>query len=426
MYWKGRIRKMKKIFKKVIATVAAFAFAAAGLVAAPKTAKATETEKELIVVLSDATDIDNVYLDVDKKSDDFTFTSSAASTEAMGWGRAMYTFTKSSSNPRVYSIKISSDDITGKYCNFQIIAVKGTNEMKASFKYYPQNHADMFNAGGKIYFSMDTTATWVEVAPSSTDPLAITAEEVIEKINAIGTVKFPESVEAVNKAKTAIDSFTGNEADITNMDVYTAAVAKLAELKEASKGKVTIFVKDEAEWGKVGVHAWSGSTPFSTWPGKIATAVDGYNGWYAVEFDLTEVPANIKLTNGVSGGKETNELANLVKGTYWVTVDADNKATLSTEAPEKAPTSIVTPGDGDNTTPGGDNKPAGGDNKPAGGDNTPAGGDNTPAGGNTTPAGGNNGNVNAGDSMAVATAIIAAVAACGIVVVSFKKRRQDA
>ena len=418
MYWKGRIRKMKKIFKKVIATVAAFAFAAAGLVVAPKTAKAAETEKEFVVVLSDETDIDNVYLDVNveggvvQKSPDFTFTSSATETSDMGWGRDMYAFTKSSSNPRVWTIKISSDDITGKYCNFQVLAVSGTNNLKASFKYYPQNHADMFNAGGKMYFSMDTTATWVEVAPSSTDPLAITAEEVIEKINAIGTVKFPESVEAVNKAKTAIDSFTGNKADITNMDVYTAAVAKLAELKEASKGKVTIFVKDEAEWGKVGVHAWSGSTPFSTWPGKIATAVDGYNGWYAVEFDLTEVPASIKLTNGVSGGKESNELANLVKGTYWVTVDAHNVATLSTEAPEGAPTSIVTPGGGDNT--------------PAGGDNTPAGGDNTPAGGDNTPAGGNNGNVNAGDSMAVATAIIAAVAACGIVVVSFKKRRQDA
>ena len=416
---------MKKIFKKVIATVAAFAFAAAGLVVAPKTAKAAETEKEFVVVLSDETDIDNVYLDVNveggvvQKSPDFTFTSSATETSDMGWGRDMYAFTKSSSNPRVWTIKISSDDITGKYCNFQVLAVSGTNNLKASFKYYPQNHADMFNAGGKMYFSMDTTATWVEVAPSSTDPLAITAEEVIEKINAIGTVKFPESVEAVNKAKTAIDSFTGNKADITNMDVYTAAVAKLAELKEASKGKVTIFVKDEAEWGKVGVHAWSGSTPFSTWPGKIATAVDGYNGWYAVEFDLTEVPASIKLTNGVSGGKESNELANLVKGTYWVTVDAHNVATLSTEAPEGAPTSIVTPGGGDNT-------PAGGDNTPAGGDNTPAGGDNTPAGGDNTPAGGNNGNVNAGDSMAVATAIIAAVAACGIVVVSFKKRRQDA
>lgn len=423
MYWKGRIRKMKKIFKKVIATVAAFAFAAAGLVVAPKTAKAAEKEKEFVVVLSDATDIDNVYLDVnveggvEQKSPDFTFTSSATATSDMGWGRDMHAFTKSSSNPRVWTIKISSDDITGKYCNFQVLAVSGTNNLKASFKYYPQNSADMFNAGGKMYFSMDTTATWVEVAPSSTDPLAITAAEVIEKINAIGTVKFPESIEAVKEAKNAIDSFTGNAADITNMDVYTAAVAKLAELKEASKGKVTIFVKDKAEWGKVGVHAWSGSTPFSTWPGKIATAVDGYNGWYAVEFDLTEVPASIKLTNGVSGGKESNELANLVKGTYWVTVDADNEAALLTEAPEGAPISIVTPGD--NTTPGGDNTPAGGDN-------TPAGGNTTPAGGNTTPAGGNSGNVNAGDSMAVATAIIAAVAACGIVVVSFKKRRQDA
>ena len=428
---------MKKIFKKVIATVAAFAFAAAGLVAVPKTAKAAETEKEFVVVLSDATDIDNVYLDVNveggvvQKSPDFTFTSSATVTTDMGWGREMHAFTKSSSNPRVWTIKISSGDITGKYCNFQVLAVKGKKDMKASFKFFPQDHKDLFNAGGKMYFSMDTTKEWVTVAPSSTDPLAITAEEVIEKIGAIGTVKFPESVEAVNKAKNAIDSFTGDKATITNMNVYTAAVAKLAELKEASKGKVTIFVKDEAGWGKVGVHAWSGSTPFSTWPGKIATAVDGYNGWYAVEFDLTEVPASIKLTNGISGGKETNELANLVKGTYWVTVGADNKATLSTEAPEKAPTSIVTPGDGDNTTPGGDttpgdNTPAGGDNTPAGGDNKPAGGDNKPAGGNTTPAGGNNGNVNAGDSMAVATAIIAAVAACGIVVVSFKKRRQDA
>lgn len=51
MYWKGRIRKMKKIFKKVIATVAAFAFAAAGLVAAPNTAKAAGTTVKVYVEL---------------------------------------------------------------------------------------------------------------------------------------------------------------------------------------------------------------------------------------------------------------------------------------------------------------------------------------------------------------------------------------
>lgn len=49
MYWKGRIRKMKKILKKVIATVAAFAFAAAGLVVAPKTAKAAGTTVKVYV-----------------------------------------------------------------------------------------------------------------------------------------------------------------------------------------------------------------------------------------------------------------------------------------------------------------------------------------------------------------------------------------
>lgn len=50
MYWKGRIRKMKKIFKKVVATVAALAFAVAGLVVAPKTAKAVEPTGDTIVV----------------------------------------------------------------------------------------------------------------------------------------------------------------------------------------------------------------------------------------------------------------------------------------------------------------------------------------------------------------------------------------
>ena len=77
---------------------------------------------------------------------------------------------------------------------------------------------------------------------------------------------------------------------------------------------------------------------------------------------------------------------------------------------------------GPTVTPVKDNKPAE-DNKPA--DNNKPAEDNKPAD-NNKPAGGNNGNVSAGDSMAVATAIIAAAAACGIVVVSFKKRRQDA
>ena len=40
---------MKKILKKVIATVAAFAFAAAGLVVAPKTAKAAGTTVKVYV-----------------------------------------------------------------------------------------------------------------------------------------------------------------------------------------------------------------------------------------------------------------------------------------------------------------------------------------------------------------------------------------
>lgn len=43
---------MKKIFKKVIATVAAFAFAAAGLVVAPKTAKAAGTTVKVYVELT--------------------------------------------------------------------------------------------------------------------------------------------------------------------------------------------------------------------------------------------------------------------------------------------------------------------------------------------------------------------------------------
>ena len=122
---------------------------------------------------------------------------------------------------------------------------------------------------------------------------------------------------------------------------------------------------------------------------KILQDCDGY-GW------ANAYGENGKLT-GIDNGS--------------VTVDVDNSEVVITIDPATLEVKVTV------TAP----------STPAGGDETPAGGETTPAGGNTnTPAGGNSGNVNAGDSMAVAAAVIAVVAACGIVAVSFKKRRQDA
>lgn len=453
---------MRKLTKKIIVAVLSLAMVM-GVMSIPTFADPTSTTA-VVVVLPDGTDANNVYLQINSSETTGAITCTNTTANPIGWG-ALYVPTK---NGNEYTFTFSGSLGPSDYTSMGIVICKDANAI-GGYKYYPQDNESMFNDNAKIWIKVDIvdngTSTWPSLNATNTDPSAITAAQVMEKIDAIGTVKFPESIGAINEARSAINSYTGDVADITNMAVYTAAVARLAELEEASKGKVTLFVKDDASWGKIGVHMWSGSTPFSTWPGKTADSLTGYEGWYAVEFDVTEVPASFKVTNGVSSGKQSNQIDNIVKGTYWVIV-TDNGAALSATAPAGAPTSIpgaeepttaaeepttpaattaadnkaTTAADNKATTTAANNTTTAADNKTStaaddktttsAADNTTTAADNGGAGAgeaeSTTGAGGSSTDVGASDSSVVIFAVLAAVAIMGAAMVFVKKKSQEA
>lgn len=442
---------MRKLTKKIIVAVLSLAMVM-GIMSVSAFADPTPTT-EVVVVLPDGTVANNVYLQINSSDTTGAITCTNTTANPIGWG-ALYVPTK---NGNEYTFTFSGSLGPSDYTSMGIVICKDANAI-GGYKYYSQDNKSMFNDNAKIWIKVDIVdngiAAWPSLNATNTDPSAITAAQVMEKIDAIGTVKFPESIDAINEARSAINSYTGNVADITNMAVYTAAVARLAELEEASKGKVTLFVKDDASWGKIGVHMWSGSTPFSTWPGKTADSLTGYEGWYAVEFDVTEVPASFKVTNGVSSGKQSNQIDNIVKGTYWVTV-TDNGAALSATAPAGAPTSIpgaeepttgaeepTTPAatKGENPTTTAANETTAADNKTttaandktttAAADNTTTAADNGGAGAgeaeSTTGAGGSSTDVGASDSSVVIFAVLAVVAIMGAAMVFVKKKSQEA
>ena len=379
MYWKGRIRKMKKIFKKVIATVAAFAFAAAGLVAAPKTAKAAETTVKVYVELPSDKTADYYKGNVWGTGASIANTTTAA--KPTGWGDGTLpvgdAVTEDGKNYAVFTIN-NAEKVEG----FQVVGY-ADGAAKAEYQEGAWNTEVVAQSNGKAYFNLTSKKLFKDAAMTQ----EIAPLPVSDVLSVVGTIT-DTGFDLPGKAMTK------------DGDTYTITFKNVAAKTYEYK-----FLQSSAE------YKWKYQI------GKDNSFGDNTANFKLVLDKVSDVTFTVKVTS-VKGGAG---------------LDAKQITAVEYAGPTVTPVNNTTPGGGDNTpaggdnTPaGGDNTPAGGDNTPAGGDNTPAGGDNTPAGGNTTPAGGNNGNVNAGDSMAVATAIIAAVAACGIVVVSFKKRRQDA
>ena len=365
MYWKGRIRKMKKIFKKVIATVAAFAFAAAGLVAAPKTAKAAGTTVKVYVELPSGKTAD--YYKGNVWGGTASVANTATAAKPTGWGAGTLpvgdAVTEGGKNYAVFTIN-NADEVQG----FQVVGYTDGAD-NAEYQELAWNSEVVAQSNGKAYFDLTSKKLFKDAAMTQ----EIAPLPVSDVLSVVGTIT-DTGFDLPGKAMTK------------NGDTYTIT------FKNVAAGSYTYkFLQSAAE------YSW-----------KYQIGKDNSFGDNTANFELvldkaSDVTFTVEVTD-VTGG-----------------AGLDAKQITAVEYAGPTVTPVV-----DNTPAGGDNTPAGGDNTPAGGDNTPAGGDNTPAGGNTTPAGGNNGNVNAGDSMAVATAIIAVVAACGIVVVSFKKRRQDA
>ena len=364
MYWKGRIRKMKKILKKVIATVAAFAFAAAGLVVAPKTAKAAGTTVKVYVELTAGKTAEYYKGNVWGGTASVATTATAA--KPTGWGAGTLpvgdAVTEDGKNYAVFTIN-NADEVQG----FQVVGYTDGAD-NAEYQELAWNSEVVAQSNGKAYFDLTSKKLFKDAAMTQEiAPLPVT--DVLSVVGTITDTGFDLPGKTMTK----------------NDDTYTIT------FKNVAAGSYTYkFLQSAAE------YSWKYQI------GKDNSFGDNTANFELVLDEVSDVTFTVKVTDVTGGaGLDAKQITAVEYAGPTVTPVVDNK-------------------------PAEDNKPAGGDNTPAGGDNTPAGGDNTPAAGDNTPAGGNNGNVNAGDSMAVATAIIAAVAACGIVVVSFKKRRQDA
>ena len=356
---------MKKILKRVIATVAAFAFAAAGLVVAPKTAKAAGTTVKVYVELTSGKTAE--YYKGNVWGGTASVATAATAAKPTDWGTGTLpvgdAVTEGGKNYAVFTIN-NADEVQG----FQVVGY-GDGAANAEYQELAWNSEVVAQSNGKAYFDLTSKKLFKDAAMTQEiAPLPVT--DVLSVVGTITDTGFDLPGKAMTK----------------NGDTYTIT------FKNVAAGSYTYkFLQSSAE------YSWKYQI------GKDNSFGDNTANFELVLDEVSNVTFTVKVTD-VTGGAG---------------LDAKQITAVEYAGPTVTPVNNTTPGGGDNT-------PAGGDNTPAGGDNTPAGGDNTPAGGNTTPAGGNNGNVNAGDSMAVATAIIAAVAACGIVVVSFKKRRQDA
>ena len=356
---------MKKIFKKVIATVAAFAFAAAGLVVAPKTAKAAETTVKVYVELPAGKTAEYYKGNVWGGTASVANTTTAA--KPVKWGDGTLpvgdAVTEGGKNYAVFTIN-NAEKVEG----FQVVGYADGAD-NAEYQEGAWNTEVVAQSNGKAYFNLTSKKLFKDAAMTQ----EIAPLPVSDVLSIVGTIT-DTGFDLPGKTMTK------------NGDTYTITFKNVAANTYEYK-----FLQSSAE------YKWKYQI------GKDNSFGDNTANFKLVLDKASDVTFTVKVTAVKDGAG----------------LDAKQITAVEYAGPTVTPVNNTTPGGGDNT-------PAGGDNTPAGGDNTPAGGDNTPAGGNTTPAGGNNGNVNAGDSMAVATAIIAAVAACGIVVVSFKKRRQDA
>ena len=98
---------------------------------------------------------------------------------------------------------------------------------------------------------------------------------------------------------------------------------------EDKEGWDVIYVQPPENWSGPCIWAWdeAGNNAFEAWPGGEMTADAGNAGWYYLF-----VPdwANHVIVNGEEGNVQTEELVRDA-GNAWITITADNAATVSDE-----------------------------------------------------------------------------------------------
>lgn len=380
---------MRKIFKKIVTVVAAAAMMVGTIAGMPTTeANAATATTEINLYLSDVTGIEKVFLmfnDASGAAGNTNITCSASTAEIPGYGGAQgYILTNDSNNNKLYKITLSGDVKADQWCNMQF-CFSGATATKAGAKVNLSTYSGsdqamidasgIFNDNSKVYLSvnMDNASSYpqLQASLSATDPTAITATQVAEKITAIGTVTYTaESLAKIEAAETAFASYTGSNSDISNYATLTAARERYNQLKAAAAGDLVIYTQNAQNWAKMNLYSWNGSTQFfGAWPGTAMTACTKNNGWFSAKFSIS-APANIIFNDG--DGKQTSDITDVTAGTYWYVINDDGTATVSTTAPagwvDEAAANIEKVEDttGNTTT-----APSTGDTTPSTGDTTP-------------------------------------------------------
>lgn len=323
---------MKKSILKVLASMLVLAMAITTVVIPNVTAKASE-QTEIILVLSEATD-NTVLLNIGDHTATLTPDATKDTTSLPTWGGDFYPFTKDSSNPKVYRITVNGTIGADEYSNIQFVFA----QQGKGVKYYPQHDRDTWNNNDKLYFQIDTSnISWQELVPSTTDPLAATASDVMAKIDAIGTVELSDACKAkIETARGAVDTYSGNASDITNIATLTAAEAEWNRLTTAAAGELVLHVK--TSWTNPKLYGWDGAS-LGAWPGTAIPADENNAGWYTITTTLT-APGSLIINDGA--GNQASDWKYVSSGEIWVTMDGTNYTTSKT-APEGWSTGAQTP-----------------------------------------------------------------------------------
>ena len=337
---------MRKFFKKAVAFVASAAMMVGMVAGLGSTEAKAAMTKKVTFVLSDSTGVDDVYVQFEAENVNATITGSQVALPLPSWGNQQAWRCTSEGNGK-YSLELTIDEAVGNgnYCTLKFISVGGT-DLVVGKNVATDSNADLFNGTDEVYVTIDmvnNTGEWESgYELLDTDPAGITAADVMDKIDAIGTVTYTaESKAKIDAAQAAVNLYAGAASDITNMATLTAAVAKYNELKAADEasaaGTLVIYFKNSANWDTVKIYSWAstGTEFFGEWSGKALTACTENDGWFSAKFDIT-CPVSVITNNG--NGEQTVDITNVRKGTYWLTLGEKNgegKYTfnLSTTAP---------------------------------------------------------------------------------------------
>ena len=178
---------------------------------------------------------------------------------------------------------------------------------------------------------------------------AVTAADVVAKINEIGTVELSDdSYNKIKAARSMCDAYLeigGTTSSVSNYATLTDAEAKWEELIKADKyvGTITLYVKNE-NWTEMAVYVADADWEYvaNAWPGTELKETELNEGWYSCALDSKEATRLIFNNNKKNGAEQTSDWNFVEAGTYWVTLSEKNSegkytltdASISKVAPE--------------------------------------------------------------------------------------------